>query len=124
MRSSGRSPDVSVTNGKDKTMQLGWWEDGKVEGCKIFELDDLAQEVLAPDRSTRVGVFTLPTISCVPLRVWSWSRPRCRTERHSWRLPPATARLPTHMAGPVACLGLLRSLNSRTPLLSGSRECV
>ena len=34
-------------------MQLGWWEDGKVEGCKIFELDDLAQEVLAPDRSTR-----------------------------------------------------------------------
>ena len=63
-------------------------------------------------------------ISCVPLPVWSWSRPRCRTERHYWRLPPATARLPTHMAGPVACLDSLRSLNSRTPLLSGSRECV
>ena len=60
----------------------------------------------------------------MPLRVWSWSRPRCRTERHYWRLPPATARLPTHMAGPVACLDSLRSLNSRTPLLSGSRECV
>ena len=28
------------------------------------------------------------------------------------------------MAGPVACLDSLRSLNSRTPLLSGSRECV
>ena len=28
------------------------------------------------------------------------------------------------MAGPVACLNSLRSLNSRTPLLSGSRECV
>ena len=64
------------------------------------------------------------TISCGPLPVWAWSRPRCRTESHSWRLPPATARLPTHMAGPVACLDSLRSLNSRTPLLSGSRECV
>ena len=28
------------------------------------------------------------------------------------------------MAGPVACLDSLRSLNSRTPLLSGSRERV
>mmetsp|Transcript_34731 Transcript_34731/g.109383 ORF Transcript_34731/g.109383 Transcript_34731/m.109383 type:complete len:215 (-) Transcript_34731:225-869(-) len=64
------------------------------------------------------------SISCGVLPVWSWSRPRCRTESHSWRLPPATARLPTHMAGPVACLDSLRSLNSRTPLLSGSRECV
>ena len=48
-----KSPDVSVSNGKDKALQLGRWEDGKVEGCKIFELDALAQEVLAPDRSTR-----------------------------------------------------------------------
>ena len=48
-----KSPDVSVSNGKDKAVQLGRWEDGKVEGCKIFELDALAQEVLAPDRSTR-----------------------------------------------------------------------
>ena len=40
-----RSPDVSVSNGKDKAMQLGKkGEDGKVEGCKIFELDDLARE--------------------------------------------------------------------------------
>jgi len=45
-------------------------------------------------------------------------------ESHYWRLPPASARLPTHMAGPVACLDSLRSLNSRTPLLSGSREWV
>ena len=39
-----RSPDVSVSNGKDrKAMQLGKkGEDGKVEGCKIFELDDLS----------------------------------------------------------------------------------
>ena len=70
------------------------------------------------------GANTQAQGSCGPLPVWAWSRPRCRTESHSWRLPPATARLPTHMAGPVACLDSLRSLNSRTPLLSGSRECV
>jgi len=47
-------------------------------------------------RKLRRNGATTPERSCVPLRVWSWSRPRCRTERHSWRLPPATARLPTH----------------------------
>ena len=44
-----KSPDVSVSNGKDKAVQLGRWEDGKVEGCKIFELDDLAREEMASD---------------------------------------------------------------------------
>ena len=47
-----RSPDVSVSNGKDKAMQLGKkGEDGKVEGCRIFELDDLAREEMASDSS-------------------------------------------------------------------------
>ena len=77
-----------------------------------------------PRASTRTLAGQTTPIPTTPLPVWAWSRPRCRTESHSWRLPPATARLPTHMAGPVACLDSLRSLNSRTPLLSGSRERV
>ena len=48
-----RSPDVSVSYAEDKAVQLGRREGDKVIECKIFELDDLAQEVLAPDRSTR-----------------------------------------------------------------------
>ena len=78
----------------------------------------------SPRRARSNPISRYRWVSCVPHPVWSWSRPRCRTERHYWRLPPATARLPRHMAGPVACLDSLRSLNSRTPLLSGSRECV
>ena len=43
---------MSVSNGKDKAGQLGKWEGDKVIGCKIFEFDDLAREVMASDRST------------------------------------------------------------------------
>ena len=46
------SPDIGVSNGKDKAGQLGKWEGDKVIGCKIFEFDDLAREVMASDRST------------------------------------------------------------------------
>ena len=39
------SPDIGVSNGKDKAGQLGKWEGDKVIGCKIFEFDDLAREL-------------------------------------------------------------------------------